>query len=235
MEAARIEKQNASMTVLQQQRPYEYTISYKQAPPRRSRIRFSVKEFGHLGLAAALVVSVGLSFFRFEEIYHVGLLTLAATIIALTMSFLLHEIAHKVVAQRRGLWAEFRLTILGAALTLLSVFSPFFKIISPGAVMISGATDADSVGRISIAGPAVNLVLSGAFLSSATFFAQNPAVFPLLMVAANLNVWIALFNLIPFGMLDGLKIFTWNKKVWLLAFATSISFMAITYWLNAYI
>lgn len=196
-------------------------------------MKFSIKEFGHLSIAAALVVGVGLSFFPFDEIYQVGPLALTATIAVLIMSFLLHEIAHKLVAQRRGLWAEFRLTILGAALTLLSVFSPLFKIISPGAVMISGAADADSIGRISISGPAVNIVLSAASLMSAAFFAHNPAVFPLLMVAANLNVWIALFNLVPFGMLDGLKIFTWNKRIWALAFVTSVILMAVTYWSNA--
>jgi Zn-dependent protease len=196
-------------------------------------MKFSIKEFGHLGIAAALVVGVGLSFFRFDEIYQVGPLMLTATIIVLTMSFLLHEIAHKLVAQRRGLWAEFRLTVLGAVLTLLSIFSPLFKIISPGAVMISGGADPDSTGRISIAGPAVNIAMCGASLSSAAFFIHNSVVFSLLMVAANLNAWIALFNLIPFGMLDGLKIFSWNKKAWILAFAASIVLMACTYWLSA--
>ena len=216
-----------------QQKPYEYTITYGQTKMKKSRMKFSFKEFGHLSIAAALVVGVGLSFFGFEEIHQVGPLILATTITVLTISFLLHEIAHKLVAQRRGLWAEFRLTILGAALTLLSIFSPLFKIISPGAVMVSGAADADSMGRISIAGPAVNIVLSGASLSLAVFFVQNSAVFSLLMVAANLNVWIALFNLIPFGMLDGLKIFSWSKRAWGFAFAASIVLMAFTYWLNS--
>ena len=216
-----------------QQKPYEYTITYGQTKMKKSRMKFSLKELGHLSIAAALVVGVGLSFFGFEEIYQVGPLILATTITVLTISFLLHEIAHKLVAQRRGLWAEFRLTILGAALTLLSIFSPLFKIISPGAVMVSGAADVDSMGKVSIAGPAVNIVLSGASLSLAVFFVQDSAVFSLLMVAANLNVWIALFNLIPFGMLDGLKIFSWNKRAWAFAFVASIILMAFTYWLNS--
>jgi len=40
-------------------------------------------------------------------------------------------------------------------------------------------------------------------------------------VIAWFNAWIAVFNLIPFGMFDGLKVFAWNKKVWALAFAVS--------------
>ena len=35
----------------------------------------------------------------------------------MTISFLTHEIAHKVTAQKAGLWAEFRLTTWGAVLT----------------------------------------------------------------------------------------------------------------------
>jgi len=29
-----------------------------------------------------------------------------------------------------------------------------------------------------------------------------------------MNLWLAAFNLIPFGPLDGLTIFRWNKLVW---------------------
>jgi Zn-dependent protease len=27
-------------------------------------------------------------------------------------------------------------------------------------------------------------------------------------------MWLAAFNLIPFGMFDGQKIFTWNSRIW---------------------
>jgi Zn-dependent protease len=42
------------------------------------------------------------------------------------------------------------------------------------------------------------------------------------------NSWIAFFNLIPLGVLDGFKIFNWNKKVWVLAFAASIVLLAVS-------
>ncbi len=29
-----------------------------------------------------------------------------------------------------------------------------------------------------------------------------------------LNLWLAAFNLIPYGPLDGVKIFAWNKLAW---------------------
>ena len=55
----------------------------------------------------------------------------------MAVSMLTHEFAHKVIAQKSGLWAEFRLTTWGAVLTFVSMFLPF-KMISPGAMMIAG-------------------------------------------------------------------------------------------------
>jgi Zn-dependent protease len=146
--------------------------------------------------------------------------------LVLTASFLTHEIAHKVIAQRRGLWAEFRLTLWGSLLTLVSVISPLFKIISPGAVMISGSASLDEIGKISIAGPITNIVFSTAFLGIAFVPGNFQGLF---FLAALLNGFFALFNLIPMGILDGFKIFSWNKTVWGLAFAASVVLTAIPY------
>jgi Zn-dependent protease len=45
---------------------------------------------------------------------------------------------------------------------------------------------------------------------------------------ASFNAWIAMFNLLPFGVLDGQKIFDWNKIVWTSAMiATMILFICI--------
>jgi len=43
--------------------------------------------------------------------------------------------------------------------------------------------------------------------------------FLLFTLGAYINTWLALFNLIPFGPLDGAKIFRWNKGLWLVAIA----------------
>ncbi|HVP92413.1 MAG TPA: hypothetical protein VMS94_01590, partial [Acidobacteriota bacterium] len=143
----------------------------------------------------------------------------------LTASFLLHEIAHKIVAQREGLWAEFRLTLIGAVLTLISIITPLFKIISPGAVMIAGLADMKRAGKISIAGPATNMALSTVFLALAFIFPN----IGILALAAFFNSWMALFNLIPFGILDGFKVFMWDKKSWILAFSISLILLIFSY------
>jgi len=211
--------------IVAQQKPYEYTITYVPTETKKAKIHFSNKEITHLTIAALLVIGVGLSFMGFSTIFYVDYAILASFIIIFTTSFLTHEIAHKIAAQRKGYWAEFRLTIMGAFLTLLSIISPF-KIISPGAVMVAGLAEKESMGKISIAGPATNIALSTIFLAIAFLLPQYNLTF---MLGAAFNAWIALFNLIPFGLLDGFKIFLWNKKIWVLAFIGSLVLTLISY------
>jgi len=145
----------------------------------------------------------------------------------LTTSFFIHEIAHKVTAQKIGLWAEFRLTQWGSMLTAVFMILPVtFKIISPGVVMISGPAKHGDIGKISIAGPLTNIILSSFFLGL-TFIPSS--FYWIFAVGAFFNSYIALFNLIPFGILDGFKIFNWNKKIWLISFIYSVLLLIFSY------
>ena len=51
----------------------------------------------------------------------------------------------------------------------------------------------------------------------------------LLFFAAYINAFMAVFNLIPFGILDGFKIFSLNKKLWALAFVPALILAIITF------
>lgn len=220
-------------TTIKRQEPYEYSVSYVSvAPPKSGRVHFSMKEIQHLAIASLLVIGIAISWvvtlgFRIGVVDPIIAVALAAT---LTASFFAHEMAHKITAQKHGFWAEFRLTFMGAILTLISMISPYFKIISPGAVFISGLADRKSLGKVSIAGPTTNIALSIMFLSASNFSVQSILAWVFLLGAA-LNAWIALFNLIPLGMLDGFKVFSWGKKVWILAFAISLVLTVYTYML----
>lgn len=207
--------------------PYEYSVTYVPVESRR-RIHFSGKEIMHLSIAAVLVVGIGLSWGLLPEVFEQikQPLTLVFFTMSLTASFFIHEIAHKVIAQRTGLWAEFRLTLIGAFLTLISIISPFFKIISPGAVMIAGLASKEKIGKISIAGPTTNIALSTIFSLAALITSEYTLIF---LLAATFNAWIAVFNLIPFGILDGFKIFLWDKRIWTIAFATSLILTIVSY------
>jgi Zn-dependent protease len=139
--------------------------------------------------------------------------------------FLMHEIAHKLVAQHFGLWAEFRLTMFGALLTLISVISPF-KIISPGAVMIAGYANKETIGKTAMAGPATNLTLSIVLFALFRYLQPNSTI---ALLGALFNAWIALFNLFPLGILDGWKVFNWDKIIWATVFVASVALTILTY------
>jgi Zn-dependent protease len=226
MDLARAQRQEDA--VLQGANTYEYKVTYGLPRRTRGRVYFSPKELKHLAVAVLLVIGVGVSY-----IFFAGSLGGNWELIALlsaaifTASFVTHEIAHKVTAQRRGLWAEFRLTLWGSLLTAIFMILPVaFKIISPGAVMVSGPASMDEIGKISIAGPATNIVLSAALVAAALVPTPIAWIF---VVGALFNGYIAVFNLIPIGILDGFKIFNWNKAIWALAFAASAALTIISY------
>jgi Zn-dependent protease len=194
---------------------YKYTVSSHSARV----FWFSKTELKHLAIGALLVMGVGFTYFLTTRADLLGLTILS---IAFTLSFLLHELAHKFSAQHFNLWAEFRLTMQGALITLLSIFLPF-KIISPGAVMIAGSGTRETVGKTAIAGPVTNIILSAICIIIAAFGQ------PLFLVVAFINALLAVFNLIPFGILDGWKIFRWNKSFWAVAFVAAAALIVYTY------
>lgn len=167
-------------------------------------------------------MAVGLSFFLNTSSSTIVILGLT---IAFTLSFLLHEIAHKFSAQHYNLWAEFRLTLQGALITLLSAFlPPPFKIISPGAVMIAGSGNRKTIGKVAFSGPITNIGLSIICIFIAAVGNQG-----LFWFVAFINAFLATFNLIPFGIIDGFKIYRWSKLAWAIGFASAAGLMALTY------
>lgn len=225
--SARTQRQEAVMTS-QSPGSYQYSYVFGQQPYKRQfRVRFSQKEVKHIIIAALLVVGIGFSIGLYAfSVWDFVVMGVFAGI--MTTSFLVHELAHKIIAQKKGLWAEFRLTTWGAVLTFVSVFLPF-KMIAPGAMMIGGSmpSGADLL-KISIAGPITNIIFSSVLLGVA-YTLVPPTYAIMLFFAAYINAFMAVFNLIPFGILDGYKIFSFNKKVWALAFAASVVLAVVTY------
>ncbi|MEM2341068.1 MAG: AN1-type zinc finger domain-containing protein [Candidatus Bathyarchaeia archaeon] len=183
----------------------------------------SLVELAHLTLGVLLVMLVGFSL-SFSEI-HVNLPSAFYLALIFTLSFILHEIGHKFTAKYYGLWAEFRLSLIGIMITLISVFSPIIKIISPGAVVISGEATRENLGKIALSGPIINISLS--ILLLALNLTLNTSFKIILAWGSIVNAYVAVFNLIPFGFLDGAKIFWWNKYVWIISFLMALTLVAI--------
>ena len=193
-------------------------------PTRTRSLRFSRVEINHLILGTALVTAAGVSFVIGNAFTVIALVV--ATIL-FAMGFILHELAHKYVAQAYGLWAEFRVNTMGVLLTAISIVSPI-KFIAPGAVMIAGMADNDQMGRTAIAGPVVNIVIAMGLLVTLPALGRT-MIGPAILYGAAINSFLAVFNLIPFSIFDGRKIFIWNKRYWLVAFVVAAALTAYTY------
>ena len=152
---------------------------------------------------------------RFLMVFGISLITAG-------IGFLFHELAHKLVAQRYGCVAEFRSFDQMLYLAVGLAFLVGFIFAAPGAVMISGMITRKENGVISLAGPLTNYVLAMIFLALLFFYPPLSMIF---QTGFFINLWLGLFNMIPFGPLDGTKVFSWNKAVWAIVFF--FSFFAV--------
>jgi Zn-dependent protease len=135
--------------------------------------------------------------------------------------FLFHELGHKLVAQKYGCFAEFRASnfMLILAVFIAWIFGIVFA--APGAVMISGPVGRRRNGKISLAGPATNIILAFLFF---TLLLANPVgiIKILAVIGFFVNSLLAMFNMIPFGIFDGRKVIAWNKTIFYIVFIISI-------------
>jgi Zn-dependent protease len=198
---------------------FSSNTSFSQLLSSIIHIKTSKTELFHLTIATLLVTAVGLSLNGYR---HFSWQFLAIFISA----FLVHELAHKFLAQYYGSWAEFRAQISGLLITAISALPIMpFKFIAPGAVMV-GLSDGNKFGRVALIGPLTNLVMGFSFLLLSLF---NGSYSPYFTIGASFNGWIAMFNLIPLGVLDGQKIFDWNKLVWGITMAAAMVLFIIGY------
>ncbi len=126
------------------------------------------------------------------------------------VGFLLHELAHKMLAIKYGCWAEFR---SDNKMLLFMIFLSFFGFVfaAPGAVIIHGFVDKEKNGKISLVGPLTNILLALLFLMAGLIV--GCAVGSMLNYGFLINSWLGLFNMLPFGAFDGAKVFLWNKII----------------------
>ncbi|MEM2168217.1 MAG: AN1-type zinc finger domain-containing protein [Candidatus Bathyarchaeia archaeon] len=185
-------------------------------------------EITHISLATIIVALVGVST-AITTVRFLNPLLITLLVLIFVASFMLHEVGHKFSARYYGLWAEFRLSYLGVLVTLISIFTPFIKIVSPGSVLIYGWADKETIGKISLSGPLINIVLSICFLLL-NFFNFGGFLLKIAYIwGFAINAYIALFNLIPLSILDGAKIFKWNKHVWGILFTIVLILTVIIY------
>jgi len=146
-------------------------------------VRFSRQEVFQLGVAI-LALSTALTIANavaLRGLYPSSELPLrlalwfTSAVVAVASGVGLHEISHKIVAQRYGHWAEFRYSLRGLAMSFVFAFLGFL-IGAPGATMVSGNVTRDQNGRISAAGPVSNLVIGTAFMLAAAAIVRTSSL-----------------------------------------------------------
>lgn len=201
-------------------------------PPRAAEhfgpphIRFSRTEVMHLALSvAALTVAFGLVLNPSRDVpgrFLIRPIVLASSFLAVASGFVLHELAHKVVAQRYGHWAEFRAQFAGLGLTILLAAATRFLFAAPGAVVIQGRVTPRENGLISLVGPGVNIVITAGLYPFLWGVINESTRTHIIGTVVFVNALLGLFNLIPLGPLDGRKVFAWSKTIYLAAAAAAI-------------
>jgi len=120
----------------------------------------------------------------------------------------LHELCHKFVALAFGLSAEFFASYwgLGLGVFLKMVGAPFI-IFVPGYVSVPYDTHILVMGVVALAGPMMNFFLwigAGVYLK---YFKLNKKQMILAVLTKKINMFLFIFNMIPFGFFDGAKVF----------------------------
>ena len=174
----------------------------------------------------------------FFVIYSNAILSiLPIVMVGVGAGFILHELGHKFVSMKYGYWAEFKLWPQGLIFALVTSFFGFV-FAAPGAVYTYADYMTDEInGKISIAGPVVNIILAIIFIAIATaiypsaFYSENSAlIFIICSVGYSINSFLAVFNLLPIGNLDGSKVLTWNFGIWIITIAIAgiLTYMSMT-------
>ena len=222
--------------------PREYMYFPKGTLKMGKPGQFSRMEIKHL-LSAIIVLTIGFSFalsqssllmmFLFQLNFDVGRLSLGLLLsfLGVLFAFVVHEIAHKFMAQKYGLWSEFRMYPKGLLISLFLSIITGFVLAAPGAVMFRGKPRPFEQARIAIAGPSANIILA-AFLIivyQLFFVNQNSFISTAIGFVFVINAVLGFFNILPFCPLDGVLIYKSNKWLWAVLFISSLVLISVIF------
>ncbi len=193
--------------------------------PRRRR-RFDLREVTDL-LISWIVLTIA---FGAQALLAGSLVGLGVAGLAVATAFVAHELSHRQVARRYGLYARYRAWYAGLALALIIAlistrfFGSTFVFAAPGAVYVVPLYPAISPraeARVAEAGPIANLAVAAALLVARSYL---PLPWNYIASAVgNVNAWIAFFNLLPIPPLDGFKVIRTAPLDWVLMMAAAVA------------
>ena len=195
----------------------------------RTEIQHLLLAMGVLTLAFSFAFSGNSILFGFKNAQTL-LFAIPIAFLGILTAFFVHELSHKFMAQKYGLWSEFRMYPRGLLLSLFFAVFTGFVFAAPGAVMFRGETRNFEIGRIAIAGPLANIVIAAITYPLYRFvFFEASFIGKILGFICLINALLGTFNLLPFGPLDGTKVIRWNGIVWAALFIIAIIMMILIF------
>jgi len=201
---------------------------YDFGEPIPKKIHFSKKEIQDLlmatlaiavAFAIALSGGIGIAYIDWSAFP----LAFLISILAIGSGFILHELGHKFLAIRYGAWAEFRAWIWGLMMALMFAVLMGFVFAAPGAVYIAGNITKEQNGKVSAMGPSINLSFAAIFFPLT--FITTSTISLICAYIYYINAFLGVFNLLPFGPLDGTKVLRWNVPVFIGLFGAAIALL----------
>jgi len=201
----------------------------------RTGLRFGRRELCDL-LAAWIALSVAFTLFLNPSLLRGATLAPLREVLAafarhllvslgtVGVAFVLHELAHKVVAVRFGQLAAFRADYGMLFLAVVSALAGFI-FAAPGAVVHRGRITPRESGLIALAGPVTNLGLAAVFLPVALL--SPPQVAGIAAFGVTINLLLAGFNMLPVGPLDGRTVLSWNRGVYVAIAVPSVALAVV--------
>lgn len=188
--------------------------------PQRRRITtsemglFSGAEIKDLSIATVVLAAAFTMMFAggifgllgdLDQIVFLFIIAFISTVTAFTA----HEVAHKFMAQKHGMPAEFVLSPRGMMWALVTGAIGFLFALPGAVVFLTSGESRSVIGKVGAAGPATNACLA------LGFFGLSLVHWPQFFFISFINAWIGMFNMIPYGDFDGLKIWHWNKGIYI--------------------
>ena len=191
-------------------------------------VKFTAREIRDI-LISLFVISLAFAYIFSGRDLNTTISLFKYMVVVVGFGFVLHELAHKFTAIRYGYWAEYKMWSQGLILALITAYFGFV-FAAPGAVYIHGYNIKPSEnGKISLAGPVINIILAVLFLMSMPLASQH-GILNIAILGATINSFLAVFNLIPLVVLDGAKIFKWNPLVWIATMVLALILLGYSIW-----
>jgi Zn-dependent protease len=159
---------------------------------------------------------------------------LIITIIIFSISLIAKIYSQKYLARKYHYHIEYKIWGYGLIFALITMLLNIF-VITPGyfkyGLYDRIATDEEKA-KIALIGPAINIIIAVIFLIALIILKSmmTTGIIKLAMlIGFYINTYMAVFNLIPFMALDGIKLFEYDMKMWIAPMIISVILLIITF------